>query len=294
VKEFFDLPQSTPEVADILVLSFPFEGSVSYGAGTGGGPEAVREASLHLEEWEEETQLDLGECLRIAALDPLEPTEGESSDEYARRTREFCANLSRGDRFVLGLGGEHSITPNLLAGAYADLNGFTVVQIDAHADLRDSYNGSRHNHACAMRRALDLEGVRLEAIAIRSSTREEAELSRTDPRIHTWWAHELSKPGVFEQLLARLRSVRGPVFLTVDVDGLDVTLCPGTGTPQPGGLSYTQTLDVLRALILEGDCTLVGADFMETTPQPGSRVNEMVVAKLCQKILAYRIARQRS
>jgi agmatinase len=294
VKEFFDLPQSTLDAADVLVLSFPFEGSVSYGAGTGGGPAAVLEASLHLEDWEEETQVDLSQCLRIAALDPLEPTEGESSDEYARRTREFCAKLSRGDRFVIGLGGEHSITPNLLAGAYGGLCEFTVVQIDAHADLRDSYNGSRHNHACAMRRILDIDGVRLEAIAIRSATREEAELSRTDPRIRTWWAHELNKPRVFDQLLTRLRSLQGPLFLTVDVDGLDVSLCPGTGTPQPGGLSWTQTLDVLRALILEGNCELVGADFMETTPQPGSRVNEMVVAKLCHKILAYRIARSQS
>lgn len=289
--EFFDLPQTPPEEAEVLVLSFPFEGSVSYGRGTAAGPAAVREASLHLEEWEEETRLDLSERLRIAAIEALEPAEGESADSYGRRTREFCASIGRNGRFVVGLGGEHSITPNLLAGAYADVEDLTVVQIDAHADLRESYGGSRHNHACAMRRILDLPGTRLIALGIRSATREEAELSENDERIRSWWDHQLADPATFASMLQELRALEGPVFLTVDVDGLDVTLCPGTGTPQPGGLSWTQALAILRALTLEGNGELAGCDFMETTPQPHSRVNEMVVAKLVQKLLAYRLAR---
>lgn len=292
--EFFDLAQADRASADHWVLSFPFEGSVSYGTGTAAGPAAVCSASLHLESFEEETGIELADELKIAALDPLEPKAQETTDEYAKRTRAFVSSLEPGDRFLLSLGGEHSITPNVMAGAYADCSEITVVQIDAHADLRQDYDGSIHNHACAMRRVLDLGVRQLHAIAIRSATREEAALSRENPRIRTWWAHELAARSHFHRMLEALRSLKGPVYLTIDVDGLEVTLCPGTGTPQPGGLSWHETMALLRALIWEGEADLIGADIMETSPQPNSRVNEMVAAKLCSKIVGYRLARKLS
>lgn len=290
--EFLDLPQTAADGAENLVLCFPFEGSVSYGRGTAMAPEAILEASMHLESYDEELDLELADRLKVAALPALEPHPDESADTYIARVREFVGALDLRERFPLSFGGEHSITGGILPALPVEHGDLTVVQIDAHADLRDSYAGSINNHACAMRRVLDLGVKRLFSIGIRSATADEAKLVREHEAIVRCWDFELEER--WSWLLEQLRALRGPAYLTIDVDGLDPTLCPGTGTPQPGGLNWRQATAVLRALILESDATLIGADVMETVPQPHSRVNEMVAAKLGAKILAYREARRRS
>jgi agmatinase len=195
--------------------------------------------------------------------------------------------------FPLTFGGEHSVSPAVMAGLRADWSGVTVVHIDAHADLREEYAGSRFNHACALKRVLDLGVAKLISIGIRSCTSEEFELARDDDRIDTLYAHEMVDPQRWAALLAQLRALEGDVYLTIDIDGLDCTLCPGTGTPQPGGLSWQQALDVLRATIRESRAKLVGADIVEVAPMEGTQVNEMVAAKLGFKILVYKFAPRR-
>jgi agmatinase len=190
----------------------------------------------------------------------------------------------------LTLGGEHSITSAVPAGLRDDCGDVTVVQLDAHADLRDEYGDSKHNHACAMRRVLDLGVKQLYAIGIRSADAEEFALARDDERITTWYAHQLQDSTAWSDLLESLRDLTGPVYLSVDIDGLDCTLCPGTGTPQPGGLSWYQALDVVRAVARESQADLFGADIVEVAPMDQTRVNEMVAAKLAFKILGYRFA----
>jgi agmatinase len=263
---------------------------VSYGTGTGRGPAAVLTAGPHLETFDEELEIDLADTLRLATLRPLAAEPGEREEAYLPRLRDSVAALGLAPPFPVFLGGEHSITWALLAGLRSDLGDVTVLHLDAHADLRDSYAGSRHNHACALRRVLDLEVGRLISVGIRSADASEYELARSDPRIETHYAHRLQNPAVFEALLSELRALDGPLYLTLDIDGLDCTLCPGTGTPQPGGLGWYQTLDILRAAIRESEAELVGADIVEVAPMDGSQVNEMVAAKLAFKILAYRFA----
>ena len=287
--EFLDLPQTDAEEADVLVLSFPFEGTVTYGRGTASGPAAILGASLQLESYDEELDLELADHLRVAALPPLSPRGSETADEYIGRVREHVSSLTLHRRFPLSFGGEHSVTGGILAGLPIDARDLTIVQIDAHADLRESYEGTINNHACAMRRALDLGVRKLFSIGIRSATAEEAKLVREDRRIFRCWDFELTQR--WDPLLTALRALTGPVYITIDVDGLDPTLCPGTGTPQPGGLDWRQAVAVLRATILESSAQIVGADVMETVPQPHSRVNELVAAKLGAKILGYRLAR---
>ena len=209
-------------------------------------------------------------------------------EAYVTRLRAACAGYGLAPPFYLGLGGEHSVTAPMLEGVLSNPAEVTVVQIDAHADLREDYHGSRFNHACAMRRVLDAGVKQLVAVGIRSADAEEYRLAQEDPRIHTFYAHQLEGEGDFARILEFLRGIRGPIHLTVDIDGLDCTLCPGTGTPQPGGLSWKQMLELSRALTLHSEGELIGMDICEVAPQPHSQVNEMVAAKLAFKTIGYR------
>ncbi len=290
VPHFLDAEPSSLEEADAAVLSVPYEGTVSYGTGTAQGPAAVIGAGPHLETFDEELEWESDGRLQVATLRPIAPDPAERPESFMARLKSACMGLGLVPPFPLTFGGEHSITPAVLAGIRDDLTDVTVVQIDAHADLRDSYHGSRDNHACAMRRVLDLGVRRLIAVGIRSCTADEFALARDDERIDTLYAHQMHDPVRWQRLLDELRALEGPVYLTVDIDGLDCTLCPGTGTPQPGGLSWEQAVDVVRATVRESGAEVFGADVVEVAPMTQSQVNEMVAAKLGFKILAYRFA----
>ncbi len=287
---FLDLDASRLDQADAAVVPIPWESTVSYGTGTAHGPRAVLTAGPHLETFDEELEVDLRDLLRLATLNPLGPERGERPPAYLPRLRDSVAALGLAPPFPIFLGGEHSITAAVLAGLRPSHEDLTVVHIDAHADLRDEYEGSPHNHACALRRVLDLGIRRLISVGIRSCEAEEFAMARTDERIETHYAHDLQEPALFDQLLKDLRTLEGPIYLSVDIDGLDCTLCPATGTPQPGGLGWYEVLAILRATIRESAAELVGADIVEVVPMAGSQVNEMVAAKLAFKILAYRFA----
>lgn len=288
--DFLDMAGSSLDAADVAILSVPWEGTVSFGAGTARGPEAILTAGPHLETFDEELEWDADGALKVCTLPAIEPASGERSESYLSRVEKTCAALGLMPPFTLTFGGEHSITAAVMAGLRADWSAVTVVHIDAHADLRDEYDGSPLNHACALRRVLDLGIAKLISIGIRSCTSEEFTMARDDERIETLYAYQMQDPARWAGLLDRLRGLKGPVYLTIDIDGLDCTLCPGTGTPQPGGLSWEQALDVLRATIRESEAELIGADIVETAPMEQSQVNEMVAAKLGFKILGYRFA----
>jgi len=287
---FLDSEPSSLDQADAAVLSIPYEGTVSFGTGTGAGPAAVIAAGVHLETFDEELEWESDGALNLVTLRPIEPDPAERPESMMARIKNACMGFGLVPPFPLTFGGEHSITPAVLEGIRADLSDVTVVQIDAHADLRDEYNGSKNNHACAMKRVLDLGVKRLIAVGIRSCTSDEFAFARDDVRIDTLYAHQMHDAKRWEELLEDLRALTGPVYLTVDIDGLDCTLCPGTGTPQPGGLSWEQALDVVRATIRESEADVFGADVVEVAPMDQSRVNEMVAAKLGFKILGYKFA----
>lgn len=282
---FLDMEQVSLAEANVAVLCFPFEGTVSYGSGTARGPSAILTASRELETFDEELEVDLADVLKVAVVPPLSPDEGESPAAYLGRVTELCRGLGLAPPFPLSLGGEHSLTPAILRGLREDLSDVTVVQIDAHADLRDEYLGKKESHASAMARVLDLGVKRLVSIGIRSTEAAEFARARDDERIDTWYAHQLREPARWDTLLATLRGITGPAYLTIDVDGLDGCLVPGTGTPQPGGVGWYQMMDVMRALMVDGSAEVFGADVMETVPMEGSKLNELTGAKLGLKVL---------
>jgi agmatinase len=158
------------------------------------------------------------------------------------------------------------------------------VQVDAHADLADQLGGRRWSHGTVMRRLWD-RGCRLVQIGIRSLSRPEHELIGRCQRITTYYAHQLDPQ--WEQVLAALRGLTGKVYLTLDVDGLDPGVFPSTGTPQPGGLSWRQTIEVIRAVAAESRCRLIGADVVELVPSPHPPGCDLSAARLAAKVLAW-------
>jgi agmatinase len=287
---FLDLPQSAPERADVLLLPCPYEGTVSYGPGTASAPRAIWEASQHIECWDEELDWDLN-SLHYHSADPVVPASSASPEDYQHQLRRAARDLHACGGLVVGVGGEHGVSPALASAACVDpedLSHLTVVQIDAHADLRDHYHETPYSHACAMRRVLDKQASIL-AIGIRSADHDEFRHGCDTGRVRTFFAQQLADGGDTERkLIETLGRLHGDCYLTVDMDGLDAALCPGTGTPQPGGLGWWQALRYLRHLLLHNpNVRLVGFDVVECVAQPQSQVNQMAAAKLLAKVLAY-------
>ena len=284
VSSFLGLPDAGDD-ADIALVCAPYDATSTYGKGADRGPEALLSASGNVETWDEETGVDL-ERRSYTVVRPSDPTAfGAQSPEdmvaHLRSVHDAC--LDRGQK-TLGLGGEHSITYGQFAALHARHPDLAVVQIDAHLDLRDEYEGSRHNHACIARRFVD-HGVPLVQVGMRSCSREES-LFVAEHGMTVYWAREIAGRVAWQrEVLARL--VDRPVFVTVDLDGFDPSVVRATGTPEPGGLSWFDVTGFLR--MIGRHVTVVGADITELAPDPAgsTRASEFAAARLAAKLVAY-------
>jgi agmatinase len=265
----------------VVILPVPLDRTTSYVAGTRNGPHEILQASSHMELWDEEIAADV-HPIGIFTLPEMELPFGEMAplmDEIQRVASEI---LSR-DKFLVTLGGEHSITPPLVAASAARYPGLSVLQIDAHADLRDTYMGTRHNHACAMRRSL--EHAPVTQVGIRSmSTDEAAVVGSLNTTV--FYDHSMRRdPAWIDRVVDTLSDV---VYISIDVDGMDPAIMPATGTPEPGGLSWYEILALLRATIARR--TVVAADVVELSPIPGLMAPNFLCSKLVYKILGYKFS----
>ena len=269
---------AAPSRARYVVLPVPYEGTVSYLTGTAGAPEAILAASEQVELFDEEL---LRECHHagIATLPPVAPADAPA--EQMQRVRAAAAPWVEAGKFVLALGGEHSITAPLVAAVAEARRGVSVLQVDAHADLRDEYDGTRHSHACVMRRVLEVTD-RVCQVGVRSfSAAEYAECrERIDALVTP--ADMDSADAWIGRVVERLAD---PVYVTIDLDGLDPSIAPGIGTPEPGGLTWRQVTRLLRAVCRERE--VVGADIVEAVPMPPATLTEFTAARLAYKIVAY-------
>ena len=262
-----------------VVLPVPVDRTTSYVGGTRNGPREILQASSHMELWDEEVGVDAHRH-GIFTRPEMELPFGELAplmDEIKR----VASEILRRDKFLVTLGGEHSITPPLVGAAAGRYPGLSVLQIDAHADLRDSYMGTPHNHACAMRRALEYAPVT--QVGIRSISMEEAEAV---PRLRTRIFYDVSMRKDPRWIDAVVETLTDPVYITIDVDGMDPAIMPATGTPEPGGLSWYEMLALLRATIERRK--VVACDVVELSPLPGLMAPNFLCAKLVYKILTYR------
>ena len=280
VPAFLGIPSPGPERADVLLLPLPVEATVSYGRGTAGGPAAIVAASRQVETFDEESLVEFAEAPRVHTLPPV---ADEGAIEATLAAIQVAARGCRG-RFVLALGGEHTVTYGMLMGLAENPADVTVVQIDAHADLADTLDGRHWSHGTVMRRLWE-RGCRLVQIGIRSLSRAEHEFAASSPRIATYYAHRLDQQ--WPEILQSLRSLEGQVYLTLNVDGLDPSILPSTGTPQPGGLSWRRTIEILRALAAESSAHLLGADIVEFVPSSVAPGCDPVAARLATKLLGW-------
>ncbi len=283
---------STYDRAQVVILPIPYEATTTYRRGCENGPDAILTASHQVEYYDEELDrevcYDIGIYTHTSIADTRNqtPVSAEAMLEITTKTvYEFVAD----GKFVISLGGEHSITEGVVAAykkAFPD-ELFTVIQIDAHGDLRQEYQGSIHNHACVMRRILDL-GLPTIQIGIRSICKEEADLIKAqnltvfrarDIAMHTDW---------IAQAIAAIKTKK--VFLTIDLDGLDPTLIPGVGTPEPGGLNWYSFMTFLKKLFTEYQ--VIGSDIMELAPVTDAVVSEFTAAKLAYKLIGYQAEAQ--
>jgi agmatinase len=273
------------EHARVVILPIPLDRTTSYVPGTRNGPHEILVASSHMELWDEETQTDV-HSIGIFTLPEME-FPFASMDEVVREIRRVTAEIVNRDKFVFILGGEHSITPAAVAAVAAKFPGLSVLQIDAHADLRESFMGTPHNHACAMRRTLEF--ARTTQVGIRSLSPEEAAAA---PTLATEIFYDFNMRADADWIDRVVDSLSEHVYITIDVDGLDPAIMPATGTPEPGGLSWYETLALLRRVIERR--TVVGCDVVELSPMPGHVAPNFLCAKLVYKILSYRFGRELS
>ena len=271
------------ESARVVILPVPLDRTTSYVPGTRNGPHEILVASSHMDLWDEEMQTDV-HSIGIFTLPEMEFPFG-SIDEVVGEIRRVVSELVARDKFPVVIGGEHSITPAVV-GAVAERHaGLSVLQVDAHADLRDSYMGTRYNHACAMRRVLEYAPVT--QVGIRSLSPEEAAVI---PSLSTHVFYDFNMRNDPRWIDRVVDTLSDTVYVTVDVDGFDPAIMPATGTPEPGGLSWYEMLGLLRRVAEKK--RIVGFDLVELSPMGGNVAPNFLCAKLIYKLLSYRFGRE--
>lgn len=285
---FGNLPPelSDPEASKACVIPFPYEATVSYRGGTKDGPLALFTASCQVELYDDELDASPAE-VGIATAETVWPTRGSYEAAIQQVEAATAEALGRG-QFPIVIGGEHALTVGPVRAALAKHPNLAVLQIDAHADLRPSYEETPHSHASAMARIVDL-GVPLVQVGIRNISAVEMAWWREKQFSTIFWARDWAAGKVGIQDVLDALGDR-PVYLTIDLDGFDPSVIPGVGTPEPGGLGWWEGLALLRALFERKQ--VVGADVVELAPIPGENASEFAAAKLVYKLVGYRFAKE--
>jgi len=265
--------------AQVVILPIPYEQTTTYGTGTKEGPYALIAASRHMELYDEELDYEVYQ-VGIHTLRELEPMASGPKDMLDRITEVTSELLDHG-KFVVGLGGEHTIAFGLVR-AYAErFPGLSVLQFDAHADLRDTYQGTPYNHASVLRRISEI--VPTVQVGIRSLSREEATWVKAhDARL--FYASEVV--GSPNSASAISEALTDQVYITICLDGFDPSIMPAVGTPEPGGLGWYDVLRIVRRVAETRH--IVGFDVVELFPMPGNVAPDFLAAKLVYKVLGYR------
>mgnify|MGYP002629474800 FL=1 len=274
--------EAVPERADsrYAVLPIPYDGTSTWQKGADAGPEAILEASANMELFDIETG---SEPWRSGIVTMAPVTEASSPEAMADTVETAALSLIDEGLTVVGLGGEHSVSIGLIRAHAARHPGLTVLQLDAHADTRESYEGSACNHACVMARAREV--AKTVAVGIRSM--DAAERSALDGR-RVFYAHDFDLQPVAHSILDL---IEGPVYVTIDLDVLDPSEMPSTGTPEPGGLSYRDIVGLMRTVCRRRN--VVGFDVVELMPREHDRAPNFLAARLIYQLMAYMDTRPR-
>lgn len=266
----------------VAVVPFGLEKTVSYGGGTKNGPKEIIKASHQVELYDEELGCEPYKKIGIKTLKPFKIDKNIS--KALNQISKINEKILGYNLFPLTLGGEHSITPGCIRPFVKKYKKLCLLHFDAHADLRDSYEGEKFSHASAIRRCLDNKNVSLISFGIRNISESEIPyLKKNSSRIKIFWAKDKKSWNLkkFKKIIKNKT-----VYLTFDVDGLDSSIMPATGTPEPGGLLWDETLEIIK--IAAKHSKIVGADINELAPIKGFNSYNFLVAKLAYKILSYK------
>lgn len=280
--QFLEMPNAPVNEADILILPIPLERTVSFKPGTASAPAAIIQTTGQLEFYEEDAGWSPFKHMKLSVLP-------EFTDDRTLSDADFHASLTRhvasfpASNLFIGVGGEHSLTPSLVAARMPQPG--TVLFLDAHGDMRSSYEGSKHSHACPVTHLL-AQGHEIIMAGIRSVFESEVALVEKEPRITLFLDWDLRGKEQWQSFLEKVNSLQGPVYLSIDMDVFNPATVPGVGTPQPGGFFWYQMIEVLESLFSRKQIELRGVDVVELVPE-SSRVSEMTAAKLLLKIISF-------
>lgn len=264
----------------VVILPLPFEKTTSYMKGTAKGPQAIIEASHQVEFFDPELGFESWEP-GIATLEPIDFSKLDAEAALAKIEKNF-GRLLDDKKFPVALGGEHTVSAGCIAAAGRRFGNLSILQIDAHADLRETYDDTPFSHACAMR--LSLKYVKkLVGVGIRSVSTEEVEFAEQHPEVTLFFDHELHRDPNWIQ--KALKGLTDTVYLSIDIDGFEPDLVPATGTPVPGGLSWYEGLDLIKALFQHKK--VIAADVVELLPMPTSHRSSYTAASLVYKLIGY-------
>jgi agmatinase len=286
---FLDLPKFNLKEAQVIIVPFGFEATTTFGKGAKNGPAAIIKSSRQVELFDDELWQETYKKVKIM-----------TAQEPKKKTRDLegvIKEILENKKLPIILGGEHSIT-SFIINAYRKtvLENFSILQFDAHADLRDGYLGQKYSHAAAMRRCLDFKNINLVQIGIRNISNENDEMAfwkrnqgspvnfakaKHGARIKTFWAKDKKKWKIADIV----KGLEKNVYITFDVDVFDSSIMPSTGTPEPGGLDWYEVLDVLRMVCAKRK--IIGADFVELAPIKNFPAPDFLVAKLIYKTIGY-------
>ena len=279
---FLGIDNKTKFNEKVVVVPFGLEKTVSYGGGTKNGPKEIIKASHQVELYDEELNYEPHKKIGIKTLKPFKIDK--NINKALKKISLINENILNKKKFPLVLGGEHSITPGCIIPFTKKFKNICLLHFDAHADLRESYLGEKYSHASAIRRCLDYKNVSLISFGIRNISEGEIPfLKKNSKRINIFWAKDKKKWNLntFKKLINNKT-----VYLTFDVDGFDSSIMPATGTPEPGGLFWNESLEIIK--IAAKNSNIVGADINELSPIKGFNSYNFLVAKLAYKILAYK------
>ncbi len=273
---------SNYEKAKVAVLLVAFEGTVTYGKGTSKAPQAIINASKNMELYDEE----LAQNFSTSGITTLAPTKVDSN---AEKTAEYLYQDTKkvifDNKFPVIFGGEHSITWGAAKACKEKYPDLSVLYLDAHADLRDTYDNDKFNHACSLKRVLDVCPNFVE-VGVRSMSDEEARLIKKRKMLgNIYFAKDIMTNHDNKWMDQAVSKLTKNVYISIDIDCLDVSIMPATGTPEPGGLGWYQVLELMRKVCNKKN--VVGFDIVELAPIPGYHAPNFLVAKLAYKIIGY-------
>ncbi|MDX9822556.1 MAG: agmatinase [Syntrophales bacterium] len=266
------------EAATFAVIPVPYDLTTTYQSGSRRGPTAILDASGNMELYDEELDRET----YLAGICTFAPVEAEAAgpEPMVRKVEERVAEALRGGKIPVVLGGEHSISLGAVRALKKEYPNLSVLQLDAHADMRDSYQGSPYSHACIARRAREVCPV--VQVGIRSLSAEEAVFLKEHP-VKTWSVETIRSGSDWPEAIAR--DLSEDVFVTIDLDVLDPSIMPSTGTPEPGGLLWHEVLSVLREVSRRR--RVRGFDVVELAPLPGIVAPDFLAAKLTYRMMGY-------